>query len=157
MGDLQSLLDEKAIEKMLARFSRIIDDRRWEALADVFATDLSFDYGEGSEKQGLAALQETMARYLGACGGTQHLLGNILVELNGDRATSRTYVQARHQRPGDAAGPIFDSNGEYVDDWERGSGGWRIVRRRVSWMTHSGDPAILAVNAEDLAPPSRCE
>lgn len=150
MTALQELLDERAIRDGLARFARAIDRRDWPALGHAFAADLSFDYGSGETQHGIAALEAQMRRFLDGCGPTQHLIGSIIVELDGDCAVSRTYVQARHQRVGDPAGAVFDSSGEYVDRWERRAEGWRIVRRDALWQVHSGDPAILAAGAEDL-------
>ncbi|MET0269253.1 MAG: nuclear transport factor 2 family protein [Sphingomonas sp.] len=146
---LRALRDERDILRGLARFARVLDAKDWAALGDVFADEIAFDYGQG-ERLGMPALAEQMRRYLDACGGTQHLLGSILVDPDGDRAVSRAYVQARHQRRGDGGGAVFDSNGEYVDRWERRAEGWRIVRRDVSWATHGGDPAILAAGADEL-------
>ncbi len=142
---LQALEDERAILRGLARFARVLDGKQWDALGDVFAPDIRFDYGTGEEKAGMAALTDNMRRFLDRCGGTQHLIGSATVDVEGDRAVSRAYVQARHQRAGDKAGAIFDANGEYIDRWERRAQGWRIVRRDVVWASHSGDPAILAL------------
>lgn len=148
--DLATLRAESAIRRSLGEFARIIDGRCWPDLPSVFLEDVVFDYGLGRES-GLNALQATMARFLDRCGGTQHLIGSIIVEVRQAEATSRSYVQARHQRPNDVAGPVFDSNGEYVDRWTRSDAGWRIVERHVSWMVHSGDPGILDMDARGLA------
>jgi 3-phenylpropionate/cinnamic acid dioxygenase small subunit len=150
MTDLKALLDEREVVRGLSRFARILDDKRWVDLGDVFADDLTFNYGAGGEQAGIAALRDEMRRYLDACGPTQHLIGSILADVDGDRATTRAYVQARHQRADDAAGAVFDSTGEYLDHWERRPAGWRIVRREARWMVHTGDPAILAIDAESL-------
>lgn len=145
MQALQTLLDERDITRGLGLFARILDEKRWDDLNQVFADDLTFNYGAGGEESGMAALRANMRRYLDVCGGTQHLLGSILVDVEGDRAVSRAYVQARHQRLGDPAGPVFDSNGEYTDVWERRAEGWRIVRRDARWQSHSGDTGVLAI------------
>lgn len=150
MSGLQELLDERAIRDGLARFARAIDSRDWPALADAFAGDLSFNYGAGGLQHGIAALEAQMRRFIEPCGPTQHLIGSIIVEVDGDNATSRAYVQARHQRPDDPAGAVFDSSGEYVDRWERRREGWRIVHRDALWQVHSGDPAILAAGSDGL-------
>jgi 3-phenylpropionate/cinnamic acid dioxygenase small subunit len=149
MTELQALLDEREISRALSRFARILDEKRWDDLPDVFATDLSFEYG-GGEKQGMAALEEQMRQFLDVCGPTQHLIGSLLIDVDGDQGTSRAYVQARHQRRDDPVGAIFDSTGEYRDRWERRPEGWRIVRRDAIWFLHSGDPMILAVKDGDL-------
>ncbi|WP_176594053.1 nuclear transport factor 2 family protein [Sphingobium sp. EM0848] len=139
----QALLDEREITRGLSRFARILDDKQWDRLGDVFAQDIRFDYGAGGEQQGMVALTVNMRRFLDGCGGTQHLIGSLLVDVEGDRATSRAYVQARHQRPSDPYGPVFDSNGEYVDQWERRPEGWRIVRRDALWAAQTGELAII--------------
>ena len=146
--NLQSLFDERSIVRGLSRFARIADAKTFEKLSDVFADDLSFDYGSGRDEHGLDALRELMSRHLEGCGGTQHLIGSIVVDVVGDCAVSRAYVQARHQGRGDLVGPVFDSNGEYVDQWERRSQGWRIVRREARWATNTGDPRILSADGE---------
>lgn len=146
----QALLDEREIVRGLSRFARILDNKQWDRLGDVFTDDICFDYGTGGDQHGMAALTVNMRRFLDRCGGTQHLLGSILVDVEGDRATSRAYVQARHQRVDDPAGPIFDSNGEYVDQWERRDEGWRIVRRDALWAAHTGDPMILHAERGNL-------
>jgi hypothetical protein len=142
--DLTILNAERAIRDGLARFARLLDNKRWAELGDVFAEDLAFDYGMG-ESSGMAALTENMRRFLDGCGPSQHLIGSITVDVAPDAASaiSRAYVQARHQRPDDNGGPIFDTNGEYVDRWERRPEGWRIVRRDALWQTNSGEAAII--------------
>ena len=147
MTTLQTLDDERRIMHGLAHFARTLDHKRWDALGEVFAEDLDFDYGSGGEQHGLDALRTHMRHYLDVCGGSQHLLGSIRIELDGDRATSHCYVQARHQGLGDLATRFFDSNGEYTDRWERRAQGWRIVRRDATWQAHAGDPAVIGMSA----------
>ncbi len=141
---LDVLLAERAVREGLARFARVLDGKRWDALGDVFAEDVTFDYGLG-EQAGMPALTVNMRRFLDVCGPSQHLIGSISIEVaRGCRsAVSRTYVQARHQRPDDQGGSVFDSNGEYVDQWALRPEGWRIVRREAHWHTHSGEAAII--------------
>lgn len=141
----QTLRDERDIRHGLARFARVLDHKQWDALGDVFAEDLSFDYGHGGEQHGLTALREHMRLFLDLCGGSQHLLGSIRIEVDGDRAVSHSYVQARHQGLGELAGDFFDSNGEYADRWERRPQGWRIVRRDSSWYARAGNPAVIGM------------
>lgn len=144
MTDLQTLLDEREITRGLSRFARILDSKSWDKLTTVFAADLSFDYGAGGEQHGIEALRANMTRFLDICGGTQHLIGSILIDVDGDHAVSRAYVQARHQAVGATGGAVFDTNGEYIDHWERRAEGWRIVRRDALWSVLTGDPSVIA-------------
>lgn len=78
------------------------------------------------------------------------MLGSIIVEVNGNSATSHCYVQARHQRRDDYMGTIQDSNGEYVDTWQQLPAGWRILHRKVLWSMFTGDPAVLTELGDGL-------
>lgn len=138
--------DRLAIMNQLGRFARILDGRRWDAVGEVFADDVSFDYGDGGEKAGLAALTEQFRRYLDPCGPSQHLLGSIMLSFEGGGAVTRSYVQARHQGRGAKAHLFLDTNGEYVDRWERREGGWCIVRRDAVWAMHMGDFSVLSAD-----------
>ncbi|MCB1688980.1 MAG: nuclear transport factor 2 family protein [Halioglobus sp.] len=144
LPQLQALLDEREITRGLSRFARILDTKSWDQLGDVFAQDISFDYGAAGEQHGMTALRANMTRFLDQCGGTQHLIGSVLVDVDGDHAVSSSYVQARHQAVGDTGGKVFDSNGEYIDRWERRPEGWRIVRRDARWATLTGDSSVIA-------------
>jgi ketosteroid isomerase-like protein len=112
-------------------------------VGEVFADDVTFNYGDGQEQKGIDAMTSQFSRFLDACGPSQHLLGSIQVTVEGDRGLSRAYVQARHQGKGDKAHLYLDSNGEYIDRWERGPRGWRIVRRDVVWHMNKGDMSVL--------------
>ena len=81
--------------------------------------------------------------FLGGCGPSQHLLGSIVITVEGDKGTSNAYVQARHQGRDRREHLRLDSNGEYVDQWERRPEGWRIVRRDVHWLVQTGDMTVL--------------
>jgi len=141
--DLQTLLDERAIMHGLGRFARILDGRQWDAVHEVFADDVTFNYGDGREQSGIAAMTKQFRDFLGGCGPSQHLLGSIVITVEGDKGTSNAYVQARHQGRNGKENLRLDSNGEYVDQWERRPEGWRIVRRDVNWLVSTGDMTLL--------------
>jgi hypothetical protein len=145
MADWKALSDEREIARGLALFARILDSKHWDRLGEVFSEDLTFDYGNGVRQQGMAALDQQMRRYLDTCGPTQHLIGSILIDVTGDSAVSRAYVQARHQRRDEPLGPILDATGEYVDIWTRYPQGWRISHRNAEWFLHHGDPEVIGM------------
>lgn len=139
-----SSADEREILNKLGEFARILDGRRWQDVEQVFAANVSFNYGDGKEQQGIDALKSNFKTYLDPCGPSQHLLGSIQLELDADEAITRSYVQARHQGAGDKSECFFDSNGEYIDRWARQADGWRIVRRDVEWAMLMGDMGVLS-------------
>ncbi len=138
--------DEREILNKLGDFARILDSRRWQDVAEVFDADVSFNYGDGREQQGIEALTVNFKTYLDPCGPSQHLLGSIQLELQGEEAITRSYVQARHQGAGDKSDLFLDSSGEYIDRWQRQASGWRIVRRDVQWAMLKGDMSVLSVD-----------
>ncbi len=138
-----TLRDERAILNLLGEFARILDRKQWHRVGDVFADDITFNYGDGQEQAGRAALLVNFQKFLDRCGATQHLLGSIQIEIDSDIAISRAYVQARHQGLGEKSQAIFDTCGEYTDRWERRAEGWRIVRRDARWDVFSGDSSVL--------------
>lgn len=136
-------VDRLAIANQLGRFARILDARDWAAVGEVFAEDVAFDYGDGREQAGITAMREQFSSHLDGCGPSQHLIGSVMVDFDDAGATSRAYVQARHQGRGDSSDRIFDTHGDYVDRWEKRAEGWRIVRRDAHWSMHIGDPTVL--------------
>jgi ketosteroid isomerase-like protein len=141
--DLRTLWDEREITHGLGRFARILDGREWGAVGEVFADDVTFNYGDGQEQSGIAAMKENFQRFLDVCGPSQHLLGSVVITVTGDTAISRAYVQARHQGAAGKQHLFVDSNGEYIDGWERRPQGWRIVRRDAVWQMIQGDMSVL--------------
>jgi len=141
---LQRLVDERDIAVLLATLARILDSRDWARVPEVVAAEVSFDYTDsGTDVHGREALLANFRQFLDVCGPSQHLLGSIIVEVNGDSALSRSYVQARHRSKDPLDPRLFDSNGEYIDRWERRAEGWRMVHRRAIWASQSGDPSVI--------------
>jgi ketosteroid isomerase-like protein len=143
--------DRLAITNQLGRFARILDTRDWSAVSDVFADNVAFDYGDGHEQSGIEAMRAQFSRFLNVCGPSQHLIGSVMIELDGNVATSRSYVQARHQGSGHKADRFLDTNGEYIDRWVREARGWRIVRRDARWAMHIGDYSVLIAEPNAIA------
>lgn len=141
MPDIAS--DERRILNTLSEFPRVVDRNAWDRIGEVFAEDLSFNYGDGREQQGLAALLAQFRSFHDRCSAMQHLIGSVQLELDGDSAVTRAYVQARHQGAGDYAQSFYDTHGEYTDQWARRPEGWRIVRRDAHWVLSVGEPRVL--------------
>lgn len=142
--------DRLEILNQLGRFARILDDRNWNTVGEVFAQDVSFDYGDGREQSGLAAMLAVFRRYLDKCGPSQHLLGSVMLTFEGGEATTRAYVQARHQGKGEKASLLLDTSGEYIDRWQCREGRWLVVRRDARWFMNMGDPRTLLDDGEQF-------
>jgi len=127
--DMHVLLAEREISRQLIRFARAMDARDWTALDTITVDDIRADLGAG-ELAGRDALVANMRSFLDACGPTQHLLGNIIIEVDGDTATSEAYVSDMHLGTGERVGDTFCTLGDYHDQWRRVDGCWLMTWRR---------------------------
>lgn len=119
--------DEREIERALIAFARAMDYRDWDSMSEILSADVVGDFGTGP-LQGSDTIIAMIRGFLDNCGPTQHLIGNVLVEVDGDRATSRAYVQDLHLSRSNPE-LTFHTLGDYHDRWERRDGCWRLVER----------------------------
>ncbi len=77
---------------------------------------------------------------------SQHMLGNMLIELDGDEARAETYYHAYERRRRPSGDPYeMYVGGRYLDRFARRDGEWRILHRTVmwDWFRHFKDSADL--------------
>ena len=127
--DLDTLLAERQIYRQLVSFARAMDQRDWDGLGDLLCDDIRADVGVG-ETVGRESFIEVMRSFLDDCGVTQHLLGNVLIDVRGNRATSRAYVSDMHLGAGNRSELTFRTLGDYHDDWECRQGVWLMSARK---------------------------
>jgi hypothetical protein len=105
-----------------------MDEHDWAAFDQLTTDDVEADVGLGM-RQGREALVEVMRQFLEVCGATQHMLGNVLVDVDGDRASSQAYVADIHVGRDDKSSLTFRTLGIYRDQWRKIDGRWLICRR----------------------------
>ena len=128
--------------QLLSRYAWAIDERRWEALGEVFTADAVADY-EAFVCHGVSELVDRMRELHDGLDATQHLIGSLLVEEQGASLVVRSHVQATLVKRGHSGGPTVTVLARYDDDVRRTPAGLRIARRSVdcsvtSWSTPSG-------------------
>lgn len=121
------MTDRDEIEAVLVRYATGIDSRDWPLLRTCFADDARFDYGGIGSWDDPDALVDYLRR--SHYGPSLHRLSNFVIDVDGDRATSRTYVDALVTGPRGYG--VVHSFGWYDDDWRRTADGWRIACRRT--------------------------
>ncbi|WP_273733318.1 nuclear transport factor 2 family protein [Mycolicibacterium septicum] len=126
---LRVLRDERDIERALNLFARAMDNRDWAAMAATLAHDVEGDFGTG-RLVGVAAIVDMIRGFLDSCGPTQHLLGNIIIDVVDDAATSKAYIRDVHLNTAGDPSTRFYTLGDYHDTWRRDDDGrWRITER----------------------------
>lgn len=122
------LLDKQAITEVVLRYCRGVD-RLDMALVRSCYHDDGVDHHTGFDgpADDYVAWLDKVLRHLG---GTMHMIGNCLVEVDQDRARSETYGTAHHWgEPYDDRSINFTTGFRYVDRFERRDGQWRIAER----------------------------
>ena len=126
---LRVLCDERDVERALNLFARAMDDRDWAAMAEILAEDAQGDFGTG-RLEGSAAIIEMIRGFLDGCGPTQHLLGNVVIDVMGDTAVSRAYIRDVHLNSAGDPSTRFYTIGDYHDTWRRRrDGSWCLTER----------------------------
>lgn len=141
--DIETLLLERELNEVLCRYARACDQRDWSAMNDVFLEEATADYGGAHHLKGREPIVDMIRVHLDGCGPTQHLLGNLLVEVSDKAVQSRIYVRAAHRGAGSLQGMTYESLAEYQDRWVSTPDGWRIAHRRMDISHELGTRDVL--------------
>jgi hypothetical protein len=93
-----------------------------------------------------------MRSFLDDCGPSQHLLGNLTIDIEGASARSRCYVADLHLGAGEHAALTFQTLGEYQDTWQCRDGRWWLTRRVKVQRAHLGSFAVLGPGPAGWSP-----
>ncbi len=145
--ELAQLIDERAIQRQLFAIAEAMDRRDWVSLERILTEDATGDFGPDHILQDRSAFVGMFHQFLGSCGPTQHLLGNIVVNIDGDIAESSCYVRDMHQGRGDLSHLHFSSPGQYRDRWRRTAEGWQLVHRTKINLMFIGSIEALGSSA----------
>jgi hypothetical protein len=139
-------LDREEIRELSRRYMRGLDRLDGTLLNSVFASDATVDYGffQGSATDfvdfALGVLTEHEANH--------HFIGQMMVDVSGERAVGEIYFQAFHriiQDDGQDGGKSGKKDlfiaGRYLDRYERKDGNWRIAFRSEVNDWSRTDPA----------------
>lgn len=129
---LQEISDRMEIQDLLVRYSTAVDRRDWGAFDEIFTTDGRIDYAEmGGASGSVSEIKDWLARAMAPFATFQHMIGNIEIHLDGDRATARTMCHNPMVLARDSGEThVFFCGLWYQDELVRTPRGWRIRSRR---------------------------
>ncbi|WP_018178313.1 nuclear transport factor 2 family protein [Jongsikchunia kroppenstedtii] len=145
--------DEREIYRNIVLIARAMDDRDWAAIDPLVDADMTADLGTGPVTS-RADMVAIIRSYLDDCGPTQHLVANVLIDVDGDTATSRAYVSDMHLGTGELEGQFFRTLGDYHDDWRRTPDGWRMTRRVKHNRGALGNYAVMGSGPQNWTAPT---
>jgi hypothetical protein len=127
----KDISDRFQIQDLLTRYALAIDTKDWALLDTCFVESAQIDYtSTGGEKGPYTELRHWLEKALSSFAVTVHHIGNISVELDGDRARARTYLwNPMGFQKADGALHWFTVSAQYVDELVRTDDGWRIAVR----------------------------
>ena len=138
--DLQEIQDRIEITELMHLYAEMVDQREWKMMDRIFALEATIDYASTGGHAG--PFRETLAwldRALESWPINLHIVTNLIIEIDGDEATSRCYFHAPMGRNApDGSQFIITNAGRYLDRLIRTNSGWRIIARRCEQTIMQG-------------------
>lgn len=144
-AEVQQLLDEAAIHRVLVRYCRGIDRMDLELIRSIYHPDAVDEHSRSFSGLGVD-FPEAIARTHANRGGGQHHIGNTIFELDGDRARTETYFLSVTHLEAESGAEVAFVLGRYLDCFERREGEWRIAHRRVVHDLNSRVPHDMSLD-----------
>lgn len=146
---IRTLIDKDAIANIRVHFAQYMDTQNWEGLTALFTDRVDVDYSDFgippktmTKEEFVNLIRNTLTRE-GV--KTQHYISNFNISVQGDRATSITYVYARHYLPTEPGGNTFNLNGYYTEKLLRTKTSWQITAIKLSIRWTEGNPEDVLV------------
>lgn len=137
---LRYLEDKEAIRDLLLAYGRALDSRDTQAYSDLFAADgeWSGGLGQGKTPAGIKKmLDDVFAKSTSNFVNPHHVMANMMIDLDGDRATAKSrwlWILG-----GAEGAPTIKRAGFYEDELVRENGAWKFQKRRA--VTELVNPA----------------
>ena len=142
-ADVQRLIDRQEIADLCARYAAALDTKDWTLLESCF-TDAPAFVHPGGRLEGFEAILARTKEALEPLDASQHLLGNIVADIDADSARCTCYFQAQHVRQGTPGGGTYIIAGSYTDTLTRTPGGWKIAERVQVYLWRDGNRAVVS-------------
>lgn len=126
--------DDAAIRNLIARIAHTADSGDVDAYVRCFTAEARWDLPGGSRRGHADIRAGSQARKdageIGPGSGTRHLVGTTAVDVDGDGARATSYFQFFVQT---TTTPLLRLVGQYDDQFVRGTDGWLLDHRRITF------------------------
>jgi ketosteroid isomerase-like protein len=144
MTDIEKLVEQQAIERMMFEYSYALDMNQPETLAALFVDDCEVSYAPNFGATGIEAYKKTLEGIGSFFKGTSHHNSNIIVDfVNPSEANVRSIVLALHRYQKERPDGIL--YGQYFDTIVKADGQWKFKRRELR-TTLTTDYHVRAFN-----------
>jgi ketosteroid isomerase-like protein len=152
--------DQVAITKTIEAIAHGADLHQWDAVRAAFDEEVELDYGT-PEQLSPDSIVGRWQSLLEGFDATQHVIHDIRLQVDGDRATATSRFQATHFLQGAAGGDVWTLTGRYEHSLVRTRFGWKVTRMRMIPEASSGNASLVdhartkgAARAEAYAAPT---
>ena len=122
--------DRIQLQDVLLRYAAGLDDGDYKMYRSCFCDDVEVSGMGDSPICGIDAWLSYVRKAMSRYSATQHMLGPQLATISGDKATTRTDLQATHYLK-EPQGKTFTLWGTYFTEMVRRDNGWKITRHRL--------------------------
>jgi ketosteroid isomerase-like protein len=124
------MADREAIRDCLYRYARAVDRKDIELSRSLYWPDASVDFDKAMQLDSSDEIHEVMEPIWESMFPSKHMMGNMLIEIDGDKAYVETYHYSfdRGKNP-DGSDYERVSSGRYLDQLERREDEWRFKHR----------------------------
>lgn len=139
MDRMADAADRLECTERVYRVARAIDRCDAALLAEQFHPDATDDHGlfSGTAADFVAWVMPMLATMR----RTQHVIGQVLIELQGDLARGESYFVAHHHLAGSDGYVHMIAAGRYLDRFSRRDGVWKIAHRHAVYDWNAAAPA----------------
>ena len=151
-GDLE---EKQAIEELILNYAWGIDSRDWTLFRSIFADELEMDFSSFS---GSPAATLSAEAWVAGCqallpgfDATQHVLTNFMINVAGETATARVYMQAEHFIANAAGDNSHTLGGYYMHRLRRTGAGWKIHGTTLTVLWNRGNRHVYELARQRVA------
>lgn len=130
---LETLLAKQDIYELACKYMRGLDRLDRDLLLSVFFDDGRCEYGfsNGSPAEFIGFAIDALSGHE----ANHHMIGNTLIDVEGDEAWGEVYFNAYHKIKGEDGFEDVIIAGRYLDRYEKRDGIWKMAYRseRVDW------------------------
>ncbi|HEY7048229.1 MAG TPA: nuclear transport factor 2 family protein [Jatrophihabitantaceae bacterium] len=143
---LEELIDRQDITDLVSDLGRRLDERDFEGLRDLFTEDAAVTT-PGGTATGHDALVEQARRRHSSDQGIQHVIANVLIDVDGDDARVRANLLVSFARTGPDDAQPFLLGEVYRFELRRTADGWRFTRLGSTPVWTLNRPSALELGA----------
>jgi hypothetical protein len=141
--------DHIEITRRLYEYALGIDTRDWALYRGIFCDEVTMDFSSfNGEPPALQSADDWVAGVSVLFNGldaTQHSMSNPMVDIEGETARCRMYMQAEHFLQNEQGAADFTIGGYYDDQLVLSDGCWKIAAVTLNVLWNRGNRHILAL------------